>query len=85
MNTAPHPETEKSNGLGVASMVLGIIGLVLFWIPILPYPFAILAIIFGAIGRKNTSKKGFAISGLVTGIVSLILNTWVWISIAFFI
>ncbi len=79
VNTSPQPE---SNGLAVSSMVLGIIGLVLFLVPIIPYPLAILAIIFGVIGKKNSLKKGFAITGLVTGIVTLGLKVWFWAGVA---
>ncbi|WP_371017935.1 DUF4190 domain-containing protein [Pseudalkalibacillus sp. JSM 102089] len=79
MNVAPQPE---SNGLAVSSMVLGIIGLVLFLVPIIPYPLAILAIIFGVIAKKNPLKKGFAVTGLVTGIVTLGLKIWFWAGVA---
>ncbi len=61
VNTAPQPES-SSNGLAVSSMVLGIIVLVLFLIPLIPYPFAILALIFEVNGKKNPVKKGFAIA-----------------------
>lgn len=83
VNTSPQPES-SSNGLAVSSMVLGIIGLVLFLIPLIPYPLAILAIIFGIIGKKNPIKKGFAITGLVTGIVTLGLKIWFWAGVVFF-
>ena len=79
VNASPQPE---SNGLAVSSMVLGIIGLVLFLVPIIPYPLAILAIVFGVVGKKNTLKKGFAITGLVTGIVTLGLKVWFWAGVA---
>ncbi|WP_202407128.1 hypothetical protein [Pseudalkalibacillus hwajinpoensis] len=61
VNTAPRPE-RSCNGLAVSSIVLGIIGLVLLLIPLIPYPLAILAIIFGVIGKKKPVKKGFAIA-----------------------
>jgi SNF family Na+-dependent transporter len=64
--------------LGVASLVLGIIGLVFsimpwtFW---LGFPLAILALILGAIGRRsaatNNLPRGKATAGLVLGIVGL--------------
>jgi len=49
---------QAANGLAVAAFVLGIIGLVLFFIPVIPYPLAILAIIFGGIAAR-TRQKGF--------------------------
>jgi len=63
----------KNNGLAVASMVLGIVGLLLcfLWIP------SILAVIFGGIALNQISKnpqqggKGMAIAGLTLGIIGV--------------
>lgn len=63
--------------MGVASLVLGIISLVisigagfagLGWIGSIC---GIIAIILGAIARKNPEQKGTATGGLVCGIISL--------------
>ncbi len=35
---------------------------------------AIAAVVMGAIGKKNTEKKGMAVAGLVIGIISIILS-----------
>lgn len=59
--------------MAVAALVLGIVGFVLGWIPFLGYIPPILAIIFGIIGRKDPGKKGMAISGLILGIVALVV------------
>ena len=68
-----NPEkTEESKGLSIASMVLGIIAVVLFCIPYISIPCSILAIIFGIIG-KNKGGKGMAIAGLVLVIVFIVL------------
>lgn len=75
-------QVAPGNGLAVAALVLGIIGLVLSMVPFIPYPLAILAIIFGAIGIKKQIKKGLAITGIVTGIITLGLKVWFWISLA---
>jgi uncharacterized membrane protein YvbJ len=74
----------RTSGLAVASLVLGIIGLLINFL-------AILAIIFGAIGISQTGKdpnlkgRGMAVAGLVLGIFSIAL--WiamiVWASSAF--
>ncbi len=61
---------QESKGLSIASMVLGIISVVLFCIWYISIPCAILAIIFGVIG-KNKGAKGMAIAGLVLGIVAI--------------
>ncbi|MFT9055363.1 MAG: DUF4190 domain-containing protein [Ethanoligenens sp.] len=66
----------SSDGLAVASMVLGIIGVVfsLVFIGIVP---AILAIIFGLIvlcsARRRQNGCGMAIAGLVTGGFALLI------------
>ncbi len=72
----------QGNGLAVTALVLGIIGLVFSMVPFLPYPLAILAIIFGFIGLKKQVKKGLAITGIVTGIITLGLKVWFWVGMA---
>lgn len=75
-------QKQEGNGLAVAAMVLGIIGLVLSMIPFIPYPLAILAIVFGVIGMKKQIKKGFAVTGLITGLITIGLKVWFWIGLA---
>ena len=64
-------------GFGIASMVLGIISLVLFF-SFVNIPLAILAIIFGIIQLTRKAPKGMAISGIVMGISSLFLLVIFW-------
>ena len=63
---------EEKKGLSIASMVLGIVSLALWCFWYLAIPCAILAIIFGIIGRKK-GGKGMATAGLVLGIISLVI------------
>ena len=65
-------EKQESKGLSIAAMVLGIIAVILFCYPFISIPCAILAIIFGVIGKKQ-GGKGMGIAGLVLGIVALAL------------
>lgn len=69
-NTTSAPAEKK--GLSIASMVLGIIGLVCCCIWYISIPCSILAIIFGIIGKKK-GGKGMAIAGLVLGIIAIAL------------
>lgn len=66
----PQPQ-QRSNGLAIASLVCGIIGLLIFWFVLSP-----LAIIFGGIGlsraNRGASHKGLAMAGLILGIVGLL-------------
>lgn len=74
----PKPETKKGDGFATASLVLGIVALVLSC----PcccclYPVAgicaILAIVFSVISLQKSGKNGKAIAGLVLGIVALLI------------
>ena len=65
---------QQSNGLAIAALVCGILGIVGLFIPVVGYftfVLAILGIIFGAKARKNCpdEKKGLATAGLVLGII----------------
>lgn len=69
-NKTTQTVAQESKGLSIASMVLGIVSVVLFCIWYISVPCAILAIIFGIVGKKK-GGKGMAIAGLVLGIVAL--------------
>ena len=70
-------QPQRANGMAVAGLVCGIIGLVFFWFPILGMVLAVLGIIFGGVGisRANSGapNKGLAIAGLVCGVVAIAL------------
>ncbi|WP_157944151.1 DUF4190 domain-containing protein [Blastococcus atacamensis] len=71
----------KSSGLAVAALVLGIIALVLSWVPIINNMAAVLAVVGLALGipalvqaRKGArSGKGMAIAGVVTSVVAIVV------------
>ena len=73
--------------MGVASLVLGIISLVigvfssgaLGWLGAI---LAVVGIVFGAMGRKNPDKKGIATAGLVCSIIGLVLCLLLYIACA---
>lgn len=64
----------KISGFTIASLVLGIVSLVLWCVWFVSIPCSILALIFGIIGVKKKGK-GMAIAGIVTGAISLAI--WV--------
>ena len=67
------PKQEKK-GFCIASLVLGIVTLIFFCLWYISIPCGILAIIFGILGIKSTSK-GMAIAGLITGSIGLLIST----------
>ncbi len=64
---------KESNGYGVASMVLGIISILFFYIPFLGLICGILGIIFYN-QQKKAFTDGITTAGLITSIIGLILS-----------
>ena len=75
--------------MGVASLVLGIIAVL---ITIFAQPFGYIGIILGVIGivlaaigmKKNPDKKGIAVAGLVLSIIATAICSIIWISCVIF-
>jgi hypothetical protein len=85
----PQTAVKPSNGLGTAGFVIGLIGLVLSFIPLIgvvAWPLVILGIVFSAVGIAKATKgratnKGLSIAGLVVSVIGLavcILWAAVW-------
>lgn len=74
MVTQPQ-EIHHSNGMGIAGLVLGIVGMFFFWIPYFGAFLSILGLLFSIIGlaKKNVSK-GTAIVGLILSIIAAFLG-----------
>jgi Domain of unknown function (DUF4190) len=68
----PQPQVQPGNGIAVASLVCGILGVLLFGI--FGMFLGPLALVFGAVGisraNRGASGKGLAIAGLVMGCVA---------------
>ena len=72
----------QGNGLAVAALIVGILGVLVSWIPcvgwVLGLLLAVLAIIFGFVGKGNASRGapygGVAIAGLACGFLALIIS-----------
>ena len=72
--------------MGVAALVLGIIGTLfalipgLFWVAI---PIALIGLILGVVGRKsavtNNQPTGVATAGMVLGIIGLVIGVIMWV------
>ena len=75
----PRPPRNRGQGMAIASLPLGIVGLLTFPFVVAP----LLALIFGAIGLNRYregyhDRRGLAIAGLVLGVVGLLLGLWFW-------
>lgn len=69
---------KEGEGFGIASLVLGIISVLLFCTCI-NYVLAIMAIIFGIIQMATREKKGAAVGGIITSAISIIVASVFWI------
>lgn len=73
----PPFQRQPSNGFGTAGFVLGLLGTVLFWVPLVGFVLAVLGIVFGAVGRAQGAHRGapigLAVAGLVLGIIGAVL------------
>jgi hypothetical protein len=82
---APNPPQQTpakpSNGLGTAGFVVGLIGLLISFIPlvgVVAWPLVVLGIIFSAVGiskavKGRATNKGLAITGLIVSIIGLVV------------
>jgi hypothetical protein len=76
---SPYAASPPNNGVAVAAFVLGVIAIVLSWIPLLDIVLAAPAVILGGLGisRANRTQgpgKGLAIAGLVLGAISILVT-----------
>jgi hypothetical protein len=68
------PPAPAKNGIVTAGLVLGIVGIVLCWVPGLGFLVGVSAIIFSAIALSKAASKGKPITGLALGIVTVFVN-----------
>ncbi len=78
------PAQQGNSGMAVAAMVLSLVGLIpCFWVFQLP---GLLGVIFGFIGLGQTKDgrrgRGMAITGIVVGILLVLVCASIWIAIA---
>ena len=75
------PDPAPSNGLGTAALVLGILAILVAFVPLLgfsAYPLSLLGIVFGLVGLRKVSRgtamnRGVAVAGLITSVLGLVL------------
>ena len=82
----PQPNT-GSNGLAIASLVLGIVSLVLvaafswmLWVSIAGLCLGIVGTILGVMGRKNDTGRTMATAGMILSIIGIAIGAICFIS-----
>jgi hypothetical protein len=68
----PRRRPERGAGMGIASLVLGILSLPLCICSLFDLPFSILAIVFGFVSRSQGGPRGTATAGIIMGFISLL-------------
>lgn len=63
-NVSEVPQVKDRKGMALASMILGLVGIVVWLLPILGVPVTIIGLILGILGVKS-SRKGMAIAGII--------------------
>ena len=66
-------DKSDSNSYGIASLVLGIVSIVLCWVPVLGLASGIVGIIM-AVKQRKISSNGITTTGLITSIVGTALS-----------
>ena len=75
----PAQQGGGTNGMAIAALVLGIIGLLLSWTVFLAI-LSVLAVIFGILGRNRAKREphvgggGMALAGLICGIIGVLIG-----------
>ena len=66
-----------SNGIGTTGFVTGLLGLVLFWVPIVGVVLGVLGVVLGGVGisrgRRTGAPTGLAVAGVVLGALAIVL------------
>jgi hypothetical protein len=92
----PYPPDQQfrptpKNGMGTAALVLGILAVVLAFVPILgfvSYPLAIIGIVLGLVGlgrvrKRVATNRGVTLAGMIASVLGLVLviaSTMLWVS-----
>lgn len=73
--------SRQSNGMALASMIVGIFALLTCCIPFIQFPLAVISIVLVILSKKGKPFHGFAIAGLVMAIISILVSigmTFYW-------
>lgn len=80
------PSHEKTVGFAVASMVLGIVSIVLLCVWPIPIITAIVGLVLGAVSlKKNLGGRGMAIAGVVMSVIVIAIAIAIAIYVAYWV
>lgn len=65
---------ETANKKAQSGFILGLVGIIAWFIPLFGYPVTICGIVFSSKGLHSKEKKGMAVAGLVLSIIFLIVT-----------
>lgn len=63
-----------SSGLAVASLTVGVFGVLLSWTGVLGLPVSVVAVVFGIVALANKQNHDVSVAGLVLGVVSFLVS-----------
>lgn len=66
--------TNNQGGKAIASLVLGIFGLIGWCLPILGVPITVVGLVLGFVAQKCARYQGMAIAGIVLNTIGLVLS-----------
>ena len=73
------PQPLRRNMLGGTGFVLGVIGVVLFWVPFVRFILGVLGLTFSLVGLfRKGYRKAFAITGVVLSALVLFIVAAIW-------
>jgi hypothetical protein len=70
----PGQPVSQTNGLALAALIVGIISVVLCWIPFFNFVPAIIGIILGILARRRPEQRGLGLAGLILSIIALVIS-----------
>jgi hypothetical protein len=79
--------SQRTDGVAIAALVVGILAILMSWIPVLGAIVGVTALVLGLVGRSRIKKSGaggngMAVTGIATGIVAILINIAI---LAFFV
>jgi hypothetical protein len=69
-----HQNNGVTNGLAIASMIVGIVAFISGWIPFWGLLAGIAAVVLGILGLKKSTGKGMSITGIITGAIAALTS-----------